>query len=170
MVPRSLFWVAVVVVAVGGGYDVVGVVLGAPGGAELDELGEESGVDEGGRVADVLGDVLGGALGAVLGGADGEGAGLVLGRGPGAPGSTWVCWCGHRNSPRPSPAITAAEPAARYAVRTLRRVRTPARSRSRCRGSNGAGSSVPCISRVSRCSKASAPSVSSAPSRPVPST
>ncbi|WP_256639420.1 hypothetical protein [Streptomyces murinus] len=162
MVPRSLFWVAVVVVAVGGGYDVVGVVLGASGGAELDELGDEFGVDVGGRVADVLG--------AVLGGADGEGAGLVLGRGPGVPGSTWVFWCGHRNSPRPSPATTAAEPAARYAVRTLRRVRTPARSRSRCRGSKGAGSSVPCISRVSRCSKASAPSAPSAPPRPVSST
>ncbi|WDO06105.1 hypothetical protein ME763_10710 [Streptomyces murinus] len=116
MVPRSLFWVAVVVVA-GGGYDVVGVVLGAPGGAELDELGEEPGADVGGRVVEVLGgtvvDVLGGALGVELGGADGEGAGLVLGRGPGAPGSTWVCWCGHRSSPRPSPATTAAEPAAR---------------------------------------------------------
>ncbi|RRQ77270.1 hypothetical protein CQW39_16875 [Streptomyces griseofuscus] len=165
MVPRSLFAVAVVVgggaevvADVFGGYDVVGVVLGASGGTELDELGGEFGVDVGGRAADVLG------------GADGEGAGLVLGRGPGVPGTTWVFWCGHRNSPRPSPATTAAEPAARYAARTRRRVRTPARSRSRCRGSNGAGASVPCISRVSRCSKASAPSVSSAPSRPVSST
>ncbi|MCX4734423.1 hypothetical protein [Streptomyces sp. NBC_01363] len=85
----------------------------------------------------------GGALGDASGVAGGaEGDGLVADGGPGWLGSTRVAWPGSRDSPTLRPTTARTEPTALCAARFRQRTRTPARRRSRCFGSNGAGASV----------------------------
>ncbi|MGY4981932.1 hypothetical protein ACWCYL_33140 [Streptomyces sp. 900105755] len=94
-----------------------------------------------------------GALGVRLGVGTGPVAGLVAGQGCGALGSSRTSEWGHRNRHRPNPAAVRTAPAARWAARTRRRACTPARSRSRCRGSKAAGSRSSCIHCVNCRSK-----------------
>ncbi|BCM69589.1 hypothetical protein EASAB2608_04923 [Streptomyces sp. EAS-AB2608] len=148
-----VLWSRAVAVAVADAGSCV-AVAGPPvvaGGAEVVEAGS------GGAVSDGVKD---GADGGVLVDRDGDGDGVLLGVGPGlvigrggAVGRSPVWPCGHRNSPRPSPATARTEPAVRRAARTRRRARTPARSASRCRASKGAGCRSCCMSCVSCRSK-----------------
>lgn len=119
-------------VVVGGGAEVVSPV--APGGLLVPcvPVAEEVGVEEGD------------AAGAV---------GLVAGSGRGLLGSTLCGLPGSKNSATPRPAMANAKPPACCRARVRRRVRTPARRRSRCRGSKGACSWVLCISCASCRSK-----------------
>ncbi|MFE4799767.1 hypothetical protein ACFRFL_33155 [Streptomyces sp. NPDC056708] len=104
-----------------------GVIAAVPsGGAGAVEAPEEEGA---------LGDASGVA-------GEAEGDGLVVGCGPGWLGSTRGAWPGSRSSPTLSPTTARTEPTALCAARLRQRTRTPARRRSRCLGSNGAGASV----------------------------
>ncbi|MFG3026454.1 hypothetical protein ACGFZQ_49600 [Streptomyces sp. NPDC048254] len=119
--------------------------------AETVAEGEEVSVGGGAEVVAPVGDAVGEGLGP--GAVPVVGPGLVAGHGWGALGSSWTPEWGHRKRPRQSPAAATTPPAARWAARTRRRACTPARSRSRCLGSNATGSRSPCINCVNCRSK-----------------
>jgi hypothetical protein len=154
----------VVAVAVGGAgtEDVGGGLVAVPsdvdGEAGSDSVAEPS-VATGGVVVALRSAVLGAMVdGGVLGDAPGVsagagGEGFVAGWGRIWLGSTRVGPPGNSDSPTAIPATARTEPTARCAARVRRRERTPARRRSRCVGSKGAGSSVSRINCASCCSK-----------------
>ncbi|MEU9453407.1 hypothetical protein [Streptomyces sp. NPDC048277] len=120
------------------------VAVSVAGGPEVPaDGGAEVAAAEGGTVEEGLGP----AVVLVLG------PGLVAGHGCGALGSSRVPEWGHRRRPRPSPATARTPPAACCAALTRRRTCTPARSRSRCLGSNAVVSRSSCINCVNCRSK-----------------